>query len=97
MWLPIDAFKNRNSSSAGMTLVEVMLAVTLFSSILVAISGLVRFGLEARLGWERAVAPTQTMERSLDRLAIDFESAQPLFVIPFTGESGRLECARRVP
>ncbi len=95
MWLPIaDSQSNNSRSVLGMTLIEIMVAVTLFSTILMAVSSLVRFGLEARLGWERAVAPIQMMERSLDRLAGDLESARPLFGVPFTAEHDALEFAR---
>lgn len=77
-----------------MTLIELMLALTLFSTILASVAGLVRSGLQARVRWEESVAPYQAMERALDRLAADLESAQPFFGMPFFGARARLEFAR---
>ena len=68
--------------------------MTLYSTILASAAGLVRSGLLSQLGWDRTVAPYQTLERTLMRLEQDSLSMQPLFLVPVVGTQDRLEIAR---
>ncbi len=79
---------------SAMTLVELLLAVTLFSTLMGAVSGLVASGLRAQAEWGRSVAPYQQMERALSRLERDIESTQLFFGVPVQGEANALEFAR---
>lgn len=76
-----------------MTLVELLLAITLFSVLLASIGGLVHSAMTVQVGWHQTVVPVQRMERSLLRLEMDLESAVPLFGVPFLGETSRIELA----
>ena len=40
-----------------------LLAVTLFSTLMASVTGLLRSGIQAQLGWGQAIAPYQQMER----------------------------------
>ena len=51
----------------GMTLIELLLAITLFFLLLAAASGLVRAALQAQVRWGGSVEPYQQMERTLSR------------------------------
>lgn len=96
MWLPIGPFKSRKS---GLTLVELLLAVSLFAALMGAVAGLVLSGMRVQASWGRSVAPAQDMERAFMRLQRDVEAAQPLFAIPFalSPDGDRLELARVMP
>lgn len=77
-----------------MTLIELIVAVTLFATLLTATAGLIRSALRTGIGWERVTEPYQRMERVFSRLARDVESAQPFFGAPFLGTEDHLELAR---
>ncbi len=78
----------------GMTLVELLLALTLFSALMASVTGLLRSGLQAQLRWGTGLVPYQAAERAFQRLEDDLEAAQPLFHITVIGETQRLEFAR---
>ncbi len=84
----------KRSTTHGMTLMELMLAVTLLATLLAAVAGLIRSGLRTGVGWGRVVEPYQQMERVFNRLARDIESAQRFFGAPFLGTEDHLELAR---
>lgn len=78
----------------GMTLIELLLAVTLFAALLAAIGGLVLSSVRASDNWGKTLEPYQQLEIGLNRLAQDCESAQRLFVAPTSGSASRFELAR---
>ncbi len=82
------------SATIGMTLVELLLALTFFSILLASVSALVRSSLQVQARWGERMGPSEQMERALNRLEQDLESAQPFFGIPTVGEETRLELAR---
>ncbi len=77
-----------------MTLVELLLALTLFSFLLASSSGLLTSAMRAQADWGGALAPYQQLERALHQLEDDLESAQPFFGVPFVGKEQSLEFAR---
>ncbi len=85
--------------SNGLTLVELLLALTLFAALTGAVAALVITATKVQLSWGRSVEPYERMARAMDRLQRDLESAQPLFGIPFTvGDDGAtLTLARMEP
>lgn len=78
----------------GMTLVEMLLAVTLFSTMMGAAGGLVQFGLRSQALWGAAAASALRMERAMQTLERDLTAAQPLFGIPVLGSKNELAFAR---
>ncbi len=95
MWRPIAASKNPNRNCAkGMTLVEVLLAVTLFSTMMGATGALLQASLRAQTTWGGTVEPAVRMERALNRLSSDVASAQKLFAIPVQGTKEAFVFAR---
>ncbi len=77
-----------------MTLVELLLAITLFSSLMATVGGLLQSGLQAQAKWGQAVEPYQQMERALNRMEQDLEAMQPFFGVPVTGAESQVEFAR---
>ena len=96
MWLPIGLCKSHKS---GLTLVELLLAVSLFAALMGAVAGLVIAAARAQASWGRSVEPSQQMERAFMHLQRDVEAAQPLFAIPcvLSPDGQRLELARVMP
>ena len=89
--------ENRNvPNSPGMTLVELVLAVGLFSFLMASAGHLVLTSLRVQRSWGQAAAPAQSAERVLTRLAQDLQAAQPFFGVLFqvTGGGQGLEFAR---
>src|SRR3989338_5471208 len=88
--------ENRNvPNSPGMTLVELVLAVGLFSFLMASAGHLVLTSLRVQRSWGQVAAPAQSAEHALTRLAQDLQAAQPFFGIPFqvTGGGAGLEFA----
>ena len=81
-------------SALGMTLVELLLALTLFSTLMASATGLLQSGLQSQLRWGETLVPYQQWERACQRLEQDLESAQPFFIVPFAGAEHTLEFAR---
>ena len=77
-----------------MTLVEMLLAVTLFSTMLGATAALLQSGLRAQLSWGQSVEPAVRLERALSALERDLGSSQRLFAVPVIGAGSQLELAR---
>ena len=95
MWRPIAVSKNRSHNFAsGMTLVEVLLAVTLFSTMMGATGALLQAGFRAQSLWGMGVEPVVRLERALNRLDVDITSAQKLFSVPVKGTKDQFEFAR---
>ena len=82
--------------SRGLTLVELVLAIGMFSFLMASVGYLVMTSLRVQRSWGRLVMPAQSAERALNRLAQDLQAAQPLFGVPFQIMSGGegLEFAR---
>ena len=78
----------------GMTLIELLLAATLFALMLIATAALVRSSLQAQNRWGILLEPYQRMERAIGRLEQDLESAQVFFGVPVSGTNEQLEFAR---
>lgn len=98
MWRPIAASKSPRSNYAeGMTLVEVLLAVTLFSTMMGATAALLQAGFRAQSTWGAVVEPVVRLERTLNRINLDMASAQKLFAIPVHGTKDAFEFARVEP
>ena len=81
----------------GLTLVELLLTITLFSALLASIGNLLQSGLQAQVTWGKAVEPYQVMERAMERLERDLESAQPFFGVACAGAKESLEFAKVDP
>lgn len=79
---------------SGLTLIELLLTVTLFSTLLGAVAGLVRSGLSLQSRFGSQAAPALAWERALPRLEADLQAAQPHFGIPWTGTADTLIFAR---
>ena len=79
-----------------MTLVELILAIGMFSFLMASVSHLVLMSLRIQRSWGQLVTPAQSAERALNRLAQDLQSAQPLFSVPFqvVSDGAGLEFAR---
>ncbi len=95
LWRPIAPL--RSSPKAGLTLVELLLALTLFAALLAVSGSLLRSGLRAQLTWGMGLTPYQRLERGVDRLAKEVATAQPLFAVPVTSDGTALEFARATP
>ena len=85
---------SRNRRFKGMTLVELMLALTLFSAMMGATGALLQAGFRAQSLWGTAVEPAVRLERTLNRIGTDMASAQVLFSIPALGSKGAFEFGR---
>lgn len=95
MWRLTAASKNLSRNSIqGMTLVEVLLAVTLFSTMMGATGALLQSGFRAQMTWGRAVEPAVRMERALNRLNLDISAAQKLFASAAHGTKEQFAFAR---
>jgi len=71
-----------------MTLVELVLAIGMFSFLMASAGHLVLMSLRVQQSWGQFVMPAQSAERALNRLAQDLQAAQPLFGVPFQVLSG---------
>jgi len=71
-----------------MTLVELLLAVGMFSFLMASVGQLVLMSLRVQQSWGGAVASAQRAEHALNRLAQDLHAARPLFGVPFQVVSG---------
>ena len=82
-----------------MTLVELVLAIGMFSFLMASVGSLILTSLRVQRTWGSAVAPFQSAEHALARLAGDLQAAQPLFDVPFRGnvDEPGLEFARLGP
>lgn len=95
--------KSRNRSRGSgrhrraMTLVEVLLAVTLFSSLLGATGALLQAGFRAQALWGGAVEPAARMDRAFIRIEGDVASSQKLFAIAAQGTADQWSFARVEP
>jgi len=80
----------------GFTLVELVLAIGMFSFLMASVGHLVLMSLRVQRSWGQLVGPAQSAERALTRLAQDLQAAQPFFAIPFqvTGGGTGLEFTR---
>lgn len=78
----------------GLTLIELLLTVTLFSTLLGAVAGLVRSGLSLQSRFSDQLSPALAWERVLPRVEADLQAAQPHFGIPWTGTAETLTFAR---
>lgn len=81
----------------GLTLVELLLAITLFSVLLASATGLIRNGIEAQLHWGSGLASYQRLEHGVEQLARDVEAARKLYGVPFQGSATALEFASLEP
>jgi type II secretory pathway pseudopilin PulG len=77
-----------------MTLIELLLAITLFSTLMASAGSLLSSGLRAQLGWDNTLRSTHQMERAFSQLEHDVESARVFFGAPFNGAEQQLELAR---
>lgn len=79
-----------------MTLVELVLAVGMFSFLMASVGHLALTSLRVQRSWGGLVMPAQSAERALSRLAHDLQAAQPLFGVPFQvmSDGAGLEFAR---
>ena len=92
MWLPIVLWQNHKRGRGpagcprrveGLTLVELLLALTLFVALTGAVAALVIAGTKVQLSWGRSIEPYERLARIMERLQRDVESAQPLYGVPF--------------
>ncbi len=108
MWLPIVLWQSHKRGRGparcprrveGLTLVELLLALTLFVVLIGAVAALVIAGTKVQLSWGRSIEPYERLARIMERLQRDMESAQPLYGIPFAVKDGgaTLEFARVEP
>ncbi len=81
------------SRAAGLTLVELVLAASLFAGLFAAVGGLLLAGTRAYHAIGQA-DPAEALERALLLLDHDIQSAQALGVAPFALEARRLELVR---
>lgn len=84
MWSPPVPFK-RLSERHGLTLVELVLALSFFSFLMASVGHLVLASLRVQRSWGQVVRPAQAAEHALSRLSQDLQAAQPFFAIPFRG------------
>ena len=82
------------SGYSGLTLVELLLTITLFSALLASVGSLLRSGLQAQVTWGKAAEPYQRMARSAEQLERDLEFARPFFGVAFAGAQQSIEFAR---
>ena len=92
MWLPIN--QSPNPRRGGLTLVELLLAITVFSGVMAVAGGFLDSAMRLQTRWGDTTKPYQQMARAFARLEQDLESARPFFGVPFTGTESRLEFAR---
>lgn len=85
MWLLIAPSSNRNKR--GLTLVELVLAFSLFTFLMASVSHLVLTSLRVQRAWGQTVRPIQAVEHAFTRLAQDLHAAQPFFGVPFRGNA----------
>ena len=83
----------------GLTLVELVLATAMFSFLMGAVGGLVLTSGRVQRMWGSVIAPYQSADRAITRLAMDLQAARPLFHVPFRGnvDGLGLEFARLGP
>lgn len=81
-------------SRRAMTLIELMLAMSLFTALLITIGGLLISGVRANDAWGKTLEPYEQLERGLNRLSRDCESARLLFMLPAAGDDSHFEFAR---
>lgn len=91
---PTGSSKTRSRKRTGMTLVETLLAVTLFSTLMGATGAMLQAGFRAQQLWGSAVEPAVRMERAFNRIDDDLAAAQKLFAAPFTGSAEAISLAR---
>ena len=89
----LEACSLKPEACSGMTLVEMLLAVTLFSTMMGATGSLLQSALRAQLTWGQATAPYLQMERGLDGVERDVAFAKRFFGMPVIGAKDRLELA----
>jgi hypothetical protein len=85
---------NSRDAARGMTLIELLLMVSMLSALLAAAGGLVVTVARMPSVAGPAVGPVDQIRQALDRVALDVESAQPLFGVPTQGTATRYEFAR---
>ena len=78
----------------GLTLVELLIAISLFSLIGASTTELVRAIWVAQNRFDQIGATVLARERALDELAADLEQMQPLYRVAFLGQPQRLQFAR---
>lgn len=79
------------------TLIEVILAISIATGILVTALGFYRQASELRNQLLSAAAQLSAVRQILDQLAADLRTAMPQSKLPFRGTSDSLEFARAVP
>lgn len=110
MWLPADLLRNSRSALPeftrticvgpalrdlqGLTLVELLLSLTLFTGLLGSVAALVLSGLNVQRTWGQSVEPYERLERAMSRFERDLTTAQPFFGVPAVVEADRVEIAR---
>ncbi len=78
----------------GLTLIELLLAITVFVGLMAVVGGFLDSALRLQTKWGDATRPYQQMAQAFNRLERDLEAAQPFFGIRFTGTEASLELAR---
>lgn len=81
----------------GLTLVELLLAVSLFTVVLAAAGSLLVLGLRTQQSAPVDRRPALRFERAMLQLERDLASAQPLYAVPVVVEPERLEFAATAP
>lgn len=95
MWLPTDNILSRPPrKAAGLTLIELLITATVFTAVLAAASMLLHFTLRMQQRTDPAATSYEALERTLNRIEHDLESATRLFNVPFDGRADRLEFAQ---
>jgi len=94
MWLPADPSHRSNQALRGLSLVELLVAITLFAVLMAAVSWLIVSGARVQVAWKSSAEPYEQLERALNRLEQDVTSARPFFGTPMVVESQQLELAR---
>ena len=94
MWLPADPSPHSNQALRGLSLVELLVAITLFAVLMAAVSWLVVSSARVQAAWKSSAEPYEQLERALDRLEQDVTSAQPFFGTPVVVEPQQVEVAR---
>ena len=83
--------ERRTTNRCGMTLVELLLAISLFSTLMASVGGLLTSAARAGLGWGAAIEPYQRIDRAMQQVEKDGESAQRFFGVPVVGTAQTLE------
>ena len=81
----------------GLTLVELMLVMSLFSVIMTTVTGLVQQGLRLSQQIDATASVTQAHELALGQIARDLEQTGRLFRAPFVGAADHVELSRVDP